>query len=141
MYKILLIPIIIGFGAQFLKIIRYARTPKDAWKQLLSYGGMSSSHTAFVTSVTMIVFLSEGLKSPLFALSLVYALLIIRDAVGLRQALGQHGQIINRLRNLLPSDERINIPPLEERMGHTPTEALAGAIWGIIGSLVLWSLL
>lgn len=141
MYKILLIPIIIGVGAQFLKIIRYARTPKDAWKQLLSYGGMPSSHTAFVTSVTMIVFLSEGLKSPLFVLSLVFALLIIRDAVGLRQALGQHGQIINRLRNLLPSDERINIPPLEERMGHTPTEALAGAIWGIVGSLVLWSLL
>lgn len=141
MLKIFLIPFILGVGAQFLKIVRYARTPKDAWKQLLSYGGMPSSHTAFVTSVTMIIFLSEGWQSPLFTLSLVFALLIIRDAVGLRQALGQHGQIINRLRNLLPSDERINIPPLEERMGHTPAEALAGAIWGIIGSLVLWALL
>lgn len=141
MSKILLIPFIIGFGAQFLKIIRYAQTPKDAWKQLFSYGGMPSSHTAFVTSITMIVFLSQGWQSPLFALSLVYALLIIRDAVGLRQALGRHGYIINRLRHLLPADEKINIPPLEERMGHTPTEALAGAIWGIVGSLVLWSIL
>ena len=89
----------------------------------------------------MIVFLSEGWQSPLFVLSLVFAILIIRDAVGLRQALGQHGQIINRLRNLLPADERINIPPLEERMGHTPAEALAGAIWGIVGSIVLWSIM
>lgn len=141
MSKILLIPLIVGFGAQLMKVIRYARTPKDAWKQLLSYGGMPSSHTAFVTSVTMIIFLSEGWRSPLFVLSLVYSLLIIRDAVSLRQALSRHSHIINKLRLSLPSDKRIDIPPLEERMGHTPAEALAGAILGVIGSLVLWSII
>lgn len=138
MLKILLIPLTIGFGAQFMKILRYTQTPKEAWKQLFSYGGMPSSHTAFVTSVTIIIFLSQGWQSPLFVLSVVYAVLIIRDAVGLRQALGRHGQIINRLRALLPADERINVPPLEERMGHTPKEALAGAIWGVAGSIALW---
>ena len=136
--KILLIPLIIGFGAQAMKIIRYARTPKEAWKQLFASGGMPSSHTAFVTSITTIIFLSAGWNSPLFALSLIYALLIIRDAVGLRQALSRHSLIINRLRQILPTEDRLNIPPLEERMGHTPAEALAGAIWGIGGSLIIW---
>ncbi len=141
MMKIFLIPLLIGFGAQALKILRYARSPKDIGKYLFSYGGMPSSHTAFVTSLSAIIFLAEGYQSPLFILSLIYAFLIIRDAVGIRQTLGRHSYIINRLRHLLPADERVNIPPLEERIGHTPTEAFAGALWGVAGSLVLWSIL
>ena len=141
MLKILLIPLLAGFGAQVMKILRYARTSKDVWKYLFSYGGMPSSHTAFVTSLTTIIYLSEGFRSPLFVLSLIYAFLTIRDAVGIRQTLGRHSFIINRLRNLLPAEERINIPPLEERTGHTPIEAAMGAFWGIGASLILWFLL
>lgn len=139
--KILLIPLIVGFGAQAIKLALRAERHENVRHYVTSYGGMPSSHTAFVISLATVMALKEGLTSPFFALTLVYALLVIRDATGLRHAMGRHSEILNRLATLLPQEERRTIPHLEEHLGHTPAEAVVGAIWGFVASGLLWVLL
>ncbi len=99
---------------------------------LNSYGGMPSAHTAFVSSLTTGVGISEGLDSAAFAVAFILSLIIARDAIGFRRYLGTHGRVINMLMRELPDGEELKYPPqVRERVGHTPLEALVGAIVGV----------
>ena len=141
MYKILLIPIIIGFWRAIPK--NYPLRP-DAQRRLETI--VFLRRNAFIAHSLCNFCHNDCLLVTRLKIASFYAVSGLRSSYytrcgGFTPSPGQHGQIINRLRNLLPADERINIPPLEERMGHTPAEALAGAIWGIVGSIVLWSIM
>jgi hypothetical protein len=81
--------------------------------------------------------LQTGFTSAYFAIALALAFLIIRDAVGLRQMLGKHGQILNMLVKDLPDYKEDKYPFLEERLGHTYLQAFAGIILGIIIALII----
>lgn len=141
MYQILITTLAAGVISQLSKVL--IRTNKikfdwSCWRCLFSYSGMPSSHAAFVASLSAMVGLKEGLASPLFAVSFIFSILVIRDALGLRQYLGQHGQIINILVKDLKEDRMLDqaYPELIEKIGHTPAQIMAGSALGIIVSLI-----
>ena len=104
----------------------------------MAYSGMPSGHSAIVISLATIVGFQEGLHSPLFAITIVFAVLTIRDAIGIRQYLGEHGKILNILVNDLKNDDVLEqkYPHLLERIGHTPMQVIAGSVLGFLVSLI-----
>jgi acid phosphatase family membrane protein YuiD len=136
--SILWISVFAWIIAQSLKILlNYIQTKKINWKLFLSSGGMPSSHSAFVSSITMSVGLREGFESNLFAVSLIMSLIVMYDAAGVRRAAGKQASVINLITENI---ERLGIEideHLKELLGHTPTEVFAGAILGVAISLLL----
>jgi len=137
-YQLILIPFLALIIAQLLKVIIDAFKGEFSWRNFNNYGGMPSSHSALVAALCTVVFLQEGWDSTAFAISLVFAFLIVRDAVGLRRYLGNHGKNINKLIKDLPDNKEAEYPYLEERLGHTYWQALAGIIIGIVIALILY---
>src|SRR3989344_3807870 len=80
---------------------------------------------------------SSVITSPLFAVAVVIAVVILDDALRMRIFLGRHGEALGRLIALLPKKEQESFPPLEKQLGHKPLEAIIGAIIGIILTIVL----
>lgn len=99
---------------------------------------MPSGHTAIVASLATIIALIDGVYSPLFALSFVFASVVITDAVGLRTYLGQHGKTLNVLVKDLKEDEFLDrtYPKQLEHIGHTPLQVFIGALIGVLVSLI-----
>jgi acid phosphatase family membrane protein YuiD len=138
MWQILITSLAAGLIAQLSKPFIKSNGIKLDWSGLLSYSGMPSSHAAFVASLTASVGLSQGFNSALFAVCLIFSVLIIRDALGLRRYLGQQGEIINALTKDLKPTEKPNqtYQQVLEKIGHTPVQIVTGAILGILISLV-----
>lgn len=138
MYIILILPIIAGLLAQVAKFFFKSNRLTVNLKGLTSYSGMPSAHSAIVVSLATIIGLEEGLSSPSFALSIIFALIVIRDALGLRQYLGQHGRVLNILVKDLKNDKVLDqsYPRLLEKIGHTPAQVLVGSALGFLVSLI-----
>ena len=132
MYKIILLPFIATSIAQIIKFFLKSNKLKFSAKNMMAYSGMPSGHTAMVVSLATIIGLQEGLNSVAFGLSFIFAFLIIRDAIGLRQFLGVHGKVLNILVKDLKDDKLLdkNYPRLIERIGHTPAQVMVGGIIG-----------
>ena len=94
---------------------------------------MPSGHSAMVVSLSSILFFQQGWQSPLFAFSIVLAIIVIRDALGIRRYLGQHGKILNILVKDLKDDFVLDktYPHLLEQIGHTPAQVVAGSLIGL----------
>lgn len=141
-WQLLIIPLLVLIISQFVKAVSEQRTWKITWKQLNSYGGMPSTHTAFLVSMVMMSALVVGIDKPITIGLLFIAAIFIRDAMGIRWELGFHGKILNRLIRELDHEERRRFPArLEERLGHTPREVLAGACVGIALTILLYLLI
>lgn len=131
-YSYIIIPVIVGITSQVLKLLTDSIKGNFDFKNLFSsYGGMPSSHTAFSVSITALVGLRIGFDAPIFAMALVFTLLIMRDAVSFRGFLGKQAAVCNRLIETLPATDKNKIPRFRERMGHSFLEVIGGAIWGI----------
>jgi len=94
-------------------------------------GGMPSSHAAVVTSMTAAVGFSEGLGSNLFAVSLFVAMVVMRDAMGVRRASGLQARALNLLGKHTTDKLGIDFHPVKEIQGHAPLEVVVGALLGI----------
>jgi acid phosphatase family membrane protein YuiD len=138
MYIYILTPIVAFVLAQGSKVILRSFKRKITWHDLFSYSDMPSGHTAVVVSLVTILALGLGLESPIFATAFVYAMIVITDAIGLRNYLGQHGKTLNILVKDLKEDEFLDrsYPKQLEKIGHTPLQVLIGALIGIITSVV-----
>lgn len=135
--------------AQLLKFpIHYLIYKKWFPSIIFSTGGMPSSHSAFVTALTLSIALTEGVTSPLFAISFVYAGVVIHDAIGIRREAGKHATVLNNMKEEISDivaelskgkekNERIVEEKLKELLGHEPIEAISGTILGAL--LVLLS--
>ena len=111
-------------------IIESIDAKKLKWKRLFDgYGGMPSSHTAFTSSLASTILFVDGPKSPLFALSLIFALITAFDAINLRGEVGKQATMLNKLEKLIYKNEQ---KKLQEAIGHTRNEVIAGAIFGFI---------
>ena len=98
---------------------------------LTQAGGMPSSHTAMVVALTTSVARNLGLGSPIFALSLVFSLIVMYDAAGVRRAAGRQAAVLNRVLDELFGQRRFDAGDnLRELLGHTPMEVLAGVCLG-----------
>ncbi|MBI5404812.1 MAG: divergent PAP2 family protein, partial [Candidatus Kerfeldbacteria bacterium] len=135
--KLLIIPILAGLTAQVSKVLVEAiRTGSVNLTLLNTYGGMPSSHTALVVSLTTVIGLGERLDSAAFAIAFVFSLITIRDAIGFRMYLSEHARILNKLIADVPAKEKPRFPAqIIERIGHTRTEALMGGLVGLTASL------
>ncbi len=135
MNKIALAVLAGGFGAQLLKLlIFFFRHKSLSWHDLVVTGGMPSSHSAFVVSLTSIIYLEEGLSTA-FVISLVLALIVLRDAFGVRRTVGMEGKQIEKLLKLHKLKSKFHYS-----MGHTPLEVAVGAIIGLISSVAVFFL-
>jgi len=131
--SIFTISIISLITAQILKI--FTTYPFDITR-ILGSGGMPSSHAAFVSTLTTLIGLKYGINSDIFAIVAVFSLVIIYDASGVRRAVGQQANVLNKLLNHLDitkieKDKELLKKDLKELIGHTPVEVLFGILLGI----------
>ncbi|MBR9675927.1 divergent PAP2 family protein [Candidatus Woesearchaeota archaeon] len=114
--------------SQILKVFaNYYKTKKFDKELLWKSGGMPSSHSASVASLSAAIYLSSGVTD-LFVLSLAFAVLVMYDARGVRYESSKHASLLNRIiKSMKVKSER-----LEERIGHRTKEIIAGAVLGII---------
>ncbi|MCJ8342085.1 MAG: divergent PAP2 family protein [Cetobacterium sp.] len=133
--RILDVVFIAWFIAQFYKVITSIFIDKKFnIKRLWETGGMPSSHSSTVSSLTTSIGFGYGFQSPIFAMSLVFSLIVMYDAAGIRRAAGKHAGLINTLLDKFATKigEKIHDEKLKELLGHTPFEVLIGAALGIL---------
>lgn len=135
-------PIIAFSLAQGIKMILKIKDGKKLrWHDLVAYSDMPSGHTATVVSISTILALKMGVYSPEFGLAFVFTVVVISDAIGLRNYMGQHGKTLNILVKDLKEDDFLDntYPKQLEHIGHTPLQVLMGGLLGasvgIIGFL------
>ena len=128
------------FIAQFYKVISSLIVEKKLIiKRFWETGGMPSSHSSTVSALVTSVGIVYGTVTPLFAVSIVFAIIVLYDAAGIRRAAGKQASVLNRLGASLSKlfDERFSEEQLKELLGHTPVEVLIGTFLGIAVAFVL----
>ena len=135
--KYIYIPFLLWFAIQLFKLIYdLVKTKKFNFKRIMGAGGMPSSHSAVVTSLATLIGKNEGVGSSLFALSLVFAFIVMYDACGVRRAAGKQAALLNKLVET-PGLTGVQVSEkLVEVLGHTPVQVLVGAIIGIVVGLI-----
>lgn len=93
---------------------------------------MPSSHSTVVCCLTSSVALKEGLNSTLFAVAAFFALVVLRDSLGIRRAAGIQARVLNDLGKRIAEKTESDFKPVEEIEGHSPLEVITGVILGII---------
>ena len=127
--------------AQLLKLpINYMTNKKWDWTLLISPGGMPSSHSAISTATALAIGLHEGFNSSLFALAIALATIVVYDAVSIRRQAGFHAEWINKIVEEILKGGDFSYKKLQEVLGHTPFEAMAGVALGICMAVLMWFL-
>ena len=134
--KAIIIPAIAWFIAQTMKVVAVIYNEKKIdFTRFIGSGGMPSSHSAFVVSLTTVIGKNYGWDSEMFAVSLAVALVVMYDAAGVRRAAGKQAKVLNKL--ILHNDKISFDEDLKELLGHTPFEVIMGAVLGIFLGLTL----
>lgn len=125
-----LIPVIVMVLCEVTKgFVEYART--GSWHSgLFKTGGFPSSHSAFVTSLLIVVERRLGATSVEFAIAFVFAAVVWYDALSLRREVGLQAEILNTLQKK---------KHFTEHMGHSIKEVIAGIIFGTVVTYIgIW---
>ncbi|MBI1793464.1 MAG: divergent PAP2 family protein [Chloroflexi bacterium] len=139
--RVLIIAMLAWTAAQVLKVpMEYLRSRKWNWAMALAAGGMPSSHSALIVSVTQAIGLYQGFDSPLFALGVAVTMIVTYDAAGVRRQAGKHAERINMLFDELMRGQMPDEKELREVLGHTPLEVAGGILLGIVIAMAMWSL-
>ncbi|MBA2176271.1 divergent PAP2 family protein [Halobacillus locisalis] len=126
--------------AQALKILTYKRlTGKWDLTQVSTTGGMPSSHSAGVSALAAYMAANKGSRHPETALAVVFGVIVMYDAQGIRRHTGEIAQLVNDLEDKFaelsgdfPSFEFVEREKeLKELLGHQPVEVFGGALLGI----------
>ena len=121
--------------AQILKVlIELIWRHKLNLRLLTSAGGMPSSHSSSVCALATAIAIREGTDTTIFVLALVFAIIVMYDAAGVRRAASIQARILNQIIDELFQGHPISETRLRELIGHTPIEVVAGAALGIAGS-------
>ncbi len=136
--KYIYVPFFLWFGIQLFKLIYdLFKTKKFNFKRLMGAGGMPSSHSAVVTGLATLIGKYEGINSAVFALSFIFAFVVMYDACGVRRAAGKQAALLNKLVET-PGLTGIQVSEkLVEVLGHTPVQVFVGALIGIIVGLFI----
>ena len=94
-------------------------------------GGMPSSHAAVVCALCTSIAFVEGVTSSIFVLSLCFALVVLRDAMGVRRATGLSTKSLNALGKAAAEKLGVDFNAVKEIQGHTPLEVVLGGLLGI----------
>ena len=126
------------FVAQTAKVITdYFRNKKLNVMTFLDTGGMPSSHSASVASLTTVVGLYYSFVSIPFCIASVFALITMFDAAGVRRSVGRQAQILNKMIEDLESHHEIGANRVKELLGHTPIQVFAGMFLGITIAIIV----
>ena len=133
----LLIAVTCGFLVQLFKFATSSVGERRLnFRRLVETGGMPSSHSAGVASLSTAVGMISGFGSVLFAVTVYFSLIVMYDAAGLRRNAGRQATLLNRLIDShYPHDKHLVEMRLLELLGHTPLEVLAGAVLGVLFAL------
>jgi acid phosphatase family membrane protein YuiD len=131
----LLVAVTAQLLCQLFKVIVYSiRDRRFEPRYFTTAGGMPSSHSAFVTALTVAVGLSRGFDSEIFAVSFVFSAIVIYDAYRLRGHVEDQAEVLNRIQGRLePAEQR----RLSEMVGHSLGEIAAGIAFGIVFALAV----
>ncbi len=138
--KILDVVTVSWFIAQFYKVIASLVTEKRVnLKRMFETGGMPSSHSSTVSALATAVGIIYGVSSALFAVSAIFAIIVMHDASGIRRAAGEQAGILNKLSESLNSlfENKFQQENLRELLGHTRIEVIVGSILGIAVALLM----
>lgn len=135
--KFLYVPLIVWFCIQAFKVIYdLVTTKKFNFKRIIGAGGMPSSHTAVVTTLAAMVGKSQGFDTPIFAMAVIFSLVVMYDAAGVRRAAGKQARLLNKIVET-PGLSGVEVQErLVEVLGHTPLQVLVGAVIGIAVGLL-----
>lgn len=137
--QVLFAGLISWFFGQFLKVpMEYLINRRINWGLWFSSGGMPSTHSSLMVSVTISTGLNFGFDSAIFAVAFAISMIVVYDATGVRRQAGIHAQKINQIFEELLRGEPIEIEQLKEVLGHTPAQVVGGVILGMIVALTLW---
>lgn len=120
----------------FKVVVEFYKVRRLDFRILAAMGGMPSSHTAMVVALTTVLGRLNGLGSPVFALALIFSLVVMYDAAGVRRAAGRQAAVLNRVVADLWEHRGFHEDHLLELLGHTPFEVLAGAALGVAVGLL-----
>ena len=95
--------------------------------RFIDSGGMPSGHSSFVSSLVVVVAYREGIESTAFMIAAVIALVVMYDAINLRNEAGKHASAINKH----------HLSKLEESLGHDHLEVVVGAVFGACLAFIL----
>lgn len=125
--------------AQGLKVFTHKKLTGN-WdlKQAFTTGGMPSSHSAGVAALASYVAANKGARHTETALAVVFGVIVMYDAQGIRRHTGEIAQLVNDLEDSIvalsgnfPSFEYVQRESeLKELLGHQPVEVMAGALLG-----------
>lgn len=115
-------------------ILTWIREKRISLKTIFTNGGMPSGHTVSVTSLACALYLEAGF-STIFVFGVIFALLIIYDALRVRTIIGQQSHIINQLMENEPGFEK-----LDEQVGHKASEVVASIILGIVIPILVYAI-
>lgn len=135
--KFICIPVIVWIGIQLFKVLsELIITRKFNFKRLMGAGGMPSSHSAIVTCLATLIGKEYGIESGIFAMSCIFAAIVMYDAAGVRRAAGKQATLLNKLMDT-PGLSSIEVSEkLVEVLGHTPFQVFVGAIIGIVVGII-----
>jgi uncharacterized protein len=120
------------FVSQIIKIIYfYLKNNKMDFRKMMTSGGLPSSHSALVAALTTSVGLQEGWVSPLFSACVVFSLIVIYDAAGVRRAVGKQAEVLNHIIDDYVQRGEFKSQKMTQLLGHTPFEVLVGILLGI----------
>ncbi len=124
----IIVPFIAMIAAEIAKVCVDLITNRRKVRYFFSTGGVPSGHSAFVSALVVTVAYREGVESTMFMISAVIAVIVMYDAINLRNEAGKHAKAINKLS---PGSK------LEESLGHNHLEVVIGAVFGAIVAFIL----
>lgn len=136
-------PVIAWFFAQVIKTIIHAIEHKGIdWSRMVGDGGIPSCHSATVSALAFICLLHFGPDSFQFAVTVILAIIVCHDAMGIRSEAGKHAVVLNKLissqENI--SSEKILEGKLKEFIGHSPVQVFAGVAVGIGTAILMFEI-
>lgn len=140
--EIFLVTLLAWVVAQALKILLLlCQGQRFNFKWILGTGGMPSAHAAGVSCLAASVGMNIGFDAPLFAVTLIFCLVTMFDAQGIRRSAGRQAGILNRIIDDIYLNKGIREERLKELIGHTPIQVIIGGVLGILMAVLghnLW---
>lgn len=125
--------------AQTLKVLLAARQKhRFDVRWFLGTGGMPSAHSAGVSALAMSIGFQMGFHTAVFAVSLMFALVTMFDAQGVRRSTGRQAISLNRIIDDIYLRRPVSPDRVKELLGHTPVEVFVGAAVGCGISILMY---
>lgn len=131
--RVLIVALVSCLIAQVLKVIvELAKNRKLNIRALVETGGMPSAHSALVAALATGVGQTVGWATPEFAIAFIFAIIVMYDAAGVRQAAGKQARILNQIIDeVLHEEYEFTEARLKELLGHTPVQVFVGSALGV----------